>query len=187
MTKAILLTAFAFFLTCSTASSDSYLIQTKDGEEFETSQYWEDGGEIKFEVDQGIMGIPVGDVKQIKKIEGRRKSRSFQRVPDGAASEVAPPNPGENSLNGSSNQATSDTPSDTAMYQKFDLDVTAFQKRVFQQINTLSKKELLAVAADGVTLKERLLKTNQIQQLNPLLRKLDNTLDMLENAINEAH
>ena len=172
MTKSILLTAFAFFLTCSTASSDSYLIQTKDGEEFETSQYWQDGREIKFEVDQGVMGIPVEEVKQIKKIDGRRKSRRFQRVPDGAASEVAPPNPGEDSSNESSNQATSEA----TMHRKFELDVTAFEKRVFQQINTLSKKELFAVAADGVALKERMLNTNQVQQLIPLLRKLDITL-----------
>lgn len=181
MTKSILLTAFAFFLTCSTASSDSYLIQTKDGEEFETSQYWQDGGEIKFEVDQGIMGISVGDVKQIKRIAGQRKSRVIEKAPEEATAEATSPKQEQNLPDGS-NHATTDDP----IYRQFEGGVRAFEKRVLQEINLLTKKELVALADEGVTLEKQMFKTNQIQQLAPLLLKLDKAIDLLEDRIRQS-
>lgn len=183
MIKTIPLALLILMLACSFASATSYLIETTDGREIETSTYWTEGGEIKIEVGEGIiLGIPTGEVKRIKKVAGRKQSHAIEKIPEEAALGATPLNQEQTLPDGSTHATTADP-----IYRTFEVGVTAFQKRVFQQINTLSKKELLAVAADGVALKERLLKTNQVQQLNPLLRKLDNTLDMLENAINEAH
>jgi hypothetical protein len=69
------------------------------------------------------------------------------------------------------------------MYQKFEAGVTAFDRKVSQQFNVLKKKELFALAVEGVALKDQMMKTNQIQQLAPLLLKLDKVLDLLEERI----
>lgn len=44
-----------------------YKIYLKNGTEFETNRYWEEGGQIKFYLRQGIVGIPKNSVEKIKK------------------------------------------------------------------------------------------------------------------------
>jgi hypothetical protein len=44
----------------------AYRIQLKNGREIITSRYWEEGSEIKFYSDDGVMGIPKDLVRQIE-------------------------------------------------------------------------------------------------------------------------
>ncbi len=44
-----------------------YQIYLKNGSQFETNLYWEEGGQIKFYTRQGIVGIPKNSVDKIKK------------------------------------------------------------------------------------------------------------------------
>ena len=64
--------------------------------------------------------------------------------------------------------------------------MTAFERKVSQQFNVLKKKELFALAVEGVALKDQMMKTNQIQQLAPLVLKLDKVLDLLEDRISRS-
>jgi hypothetical protein len=179
MIKTIPLALLILMLACSSASATSYLIETTDGKEIETSIYWTEGGEIKIEIGEGaILGIPKGEVKRIKKVAGRKQSHAAEKTPEEAASEAASPKQGQDQPNSPDHVAT-----DSAMYQKFDAGVTAFDRKVSQQFNVLKKKELFALAVEGVALKDQMMKTNQIQQLAPLLLKLDKVLDLLEERI----
>lgn len=182
MIKTIPLALLIFFLACSFASATSYLIEMTDGGEIETSTYWTEGGELKIEVGEGtILGIPKGEVKRIKKVAGRKQSHAVEKTPEEAASDATPPKQGQDPPNNPDHVAT-----DEAMYQKFDAGVTAFEKRVSLQFNVLKKKELFALAVEGVALKDQMMKTNQIQQLAPLLLKLDKVLDLLEDRISRS-
>ena len=178
MIKTIPLALLILMLACSSASATSYLIETTDGREIETSIYWTEGGEIKIEIGEGaILGIPKGEVKRIKKVAGRKQSHAVEKTPEEAAS----PKQGQDPPNSPDHVAT-----DQAMYQKFDAGVTAFDRKVSQQFNVLKKKELLELAVEGVRLKEQMRKTNQIQQLAPLLLKLDKILDLIEERISRS-
>jgi len=182
MIKTIPLTLLILMLACSSASATSYLIETTDGREIATSTYWTEGGEIKIEIGEGaILGIAKGEVKRIKKVAGRKQSYAEEKRPEEAASDAASPTQGQDPPNSPDHVAT-----DRAMYQKFDAGVTAFDRKVSQQFNVLKKKELLALAVEGVALKDRMLKTNQIQQLAPLILKLDQVLDLLEDRISRS-
>lgn len=182
MIKTTPLTLLIFFLACSSANSTSYLIEMTDGGEIETSTYWTEGGEIKIEVGEGaILGIPKGEVKRIKKVAGRKQSHAIEKTPEEAASDAASPKQGQDPPNSPDHVGT-----DQAMYQRFDAGVTAFERRVSQQFNVLKKKELFALAVEGVALKDQMMKTNQIQQLAPLLLKLDKVLDLLEDRISRS-
>jgi len=182
MIKSIPFSLLICFLACPFASATSYLIETTDGREIETSTYWTEGGEIKIEIGEGaILGIPKGEVKRIKKVAGRKQSHAVEKTPEEAASDTASPKQGQGPPNSPDHVAT-----DQAMYQKFDAGVTAFERRVSQQFNVLKKKELFALAVEGVALKDQMMKTNQIQQLAPLLLKLDKVLDLIEERISRS-
>ncbi|MGH7208227.1 MAG: hypothetical protein ACREIL_02465 [Nitrospiraceae bacterium] len=182
MIKTIPLTLLILILARSLASATSYLIEMTDGREIETSTYWTEGGEIKIEVDEGIiLGIPSGEVKRIKKVQGRKHPHASEKTPEEAAPDATPPKQGKDLPSSPDHVAT-----DEAMYQKFNAGVTAFERRVSQQFNVLKKKELFALAVEGVALKDQMLKTNQIQQLAPLILKLDKVLDLLEDRISRS-
>lgn len=182
MIKRIPLTLLIVVLACSFASATSYLIETTDGREIETATYWKEGGEIKIEVDEGIiLGIPSGEIKRIKKVQGRKSSHVVEKTPEEAAPDATPPKQAQDPPN-----SPDRAPTDQAMYQKFEAGVTAFDRKVSQQFNVLKKKELFALAVEGVALKDQMLKTNQVQQLGPLLLKLDRVLDLIEEKISRS-
>jgi len=163
-------------------SATSYLIETTDGREIETSTYWKEGGEIKIEIGEGaILGIPTAEVKRIKKVAGRKQPYVAEKTPEAAAPDGTPSKQGQDPPVSPDRVATND-----ATYQKFDAGVTEFERRVSQQFNVLKKKELFALAVEGVALKDQMMKTNQIQQLAPLLLKLDKVLDLLEERISRS-
>ncbi|MGH9425758.1 MAG: hypothetical protein ACRD2L_05555, partial [Terriglobia bacterium] len=107
--------------------------------------------------------------------------QATEKTPEEAAPAATPPKQGQDVPKSPDHVAP-----DEAMYQKFDAGVTAFERRVSQQFNILKKKELFALALEGVALKDQMLKTNQIQQLAPLLLKLDKVLDLLEERISRS-
>ncbi len=182
MIKSIPFSLLIFFLACPFASATSYLIETTDGREIETSTYWTEGGEIKIEIGEGaILGIPTAEVKRIKKVAGRKQPHAIEKTPEEASSDAKSAKQGQDPPSSPNHIAT-----DEATYQKFDAGVTAFERKVSQQFNVLKKKELFALAVEGVALKDQMLKTNQIQQLAPLILKLDKVLDLLEERISRS-
>ena len=57
------------FLFCASVCSAAYLIHLKDGREITTSQYWEEGGQIKIHQYGGVVGISKEDVVSIEEVD----------------------------------------------------------------------------------------------------------------------
>ena len=59
----------AILLTMPQAQAATYLIQLNNRGEFKTSQYWEEGNDIKFYIYGGVAGIQKEFVKTIKQVD----------------------------------------------------------------------------------------------------------------------
>ncbi len=57
------------FLFCASVCTAAYLIHLKDGREITTSEYWEEGGQIKIHQYGGVVGISKEDVVSVEEIE----------------------------------------------------------------------------------------------------------------------
>jgi len=69
MKKLLTAVAVAVFIIYPSLSFSSYIIHLKDGREFITDRYWEEGDQIKFKRYGGIIGIQKGLVRGIEVIE----------------------------------------------------------------------------------------------------------------------
>jgi hypothetical protein len=58
------------------AQAASYRIQLKNGREFKTHHMWEDGGEIRFSLRAGTMGVPKDAVQAIQEDGALSDSRA---------------------------------------------------------------------------------------------------------------
>jgi len=77
MRKSILIIMLLFFLALAfPATGDAaYLIRLKNGGEFKTFKYWSEGGQIKFYIYGGIVGVQKDSVQRIKKVALVHKER----------------------------------------------------------------------------------------------------------------
>ncbi len=77
MQRSIPLVLIILFLTCPLASPASYRIQLKNGGEFKTVRYWEEGDQILFYVYGGVAGVQKDSVKYIKKADVAYNEKTF--------------------------------------------------------------------------------------------------------------
>ena len=66
MKKLLTVIAAAIFVIYPSVCFASYVIHLKDGREFVTDRYWEEGNQIKFKRYGGVIGIQKGLVKGIE-------------------------------------------------------------------------------------------------------------------------
>ncbi|MBC8418610.1 MAG: hypothetical protein H8E10_08465 [Desulfobacterales bacterium] len=69
MKKLLTAIAAAVFLVCPSLCFSSYIIHLKDGREFATDRYYEEGDQIKFKRYGGVIGIQKDLVREIEVIE----------------------------------------------------------------------------------------------------------------------
>ena len=69
MKKLLTLIAAAVFIVYPSICFSSYIIHLKDGREFVTDRYWEEGEQIKFNRYGGVIGIEKDLVKEIEEKE----------------------------------------------------------------------------------------------------------------------
>ena len=69
MKKLLRAIAAAVFILCPAFSFSSYIIHLKDGREFATEQYSEEGDQIKFKRYGGVIGIQKDLIREIEVIE----------------------------------------------------------------------------------------------------------------------
>ena len=87
MKKLLTAIAAAIFVIYPCVSFSSYIIHLKDGREFATDRYYEEGGQIKFKRYGGIIGIQKDLVREIEVIEEveelpAEKAEAKQEVPE---------------------------------------------------------------------------------------------------------
>lgn len=78
MFKTISLTAVLTFFLSSTAFAD-YVIKLKNGRSVETTNYWHEKNQIKFQFKGGIASIPQKNILSIVKIEEESSGRVYKR------------------------------------------------------------------------------------------------------------
>ena len=67
----------------------SYVIHLKDGREFATDRYWEEGDQIKFKRYGGVIGIQKGLVKEVEEIEDLPEEKEAAKPETPSAPEKA--------------------------------------------------------------------------------------------------
>ncbi|HSF31251.1 MAG TPA: hypothetical protein VLK82_12385 [Candidatus Tectomicrobia bacterium] len=73
---AIPILVLGIWLPSPLAQASSYHIQLKNGREFKTHRMWEDGGEIRFSLPTGTMGVPKEAVRAIQEVGTLSGSRA---------------------------------------------------------------------------------------------------------------
>jgi hypothetical protein len=81
--------ALSLWLASSLAQAASYRIQLKNGREFKTHRLWEDGGELRFSLPAGTVGVPKDAVHAIMEVGGPTRSRATTK-PAGQRQAVPP-------------------------------------------------------------------------------------------------
>ena len=92
MKKLLTTIAMAGFLACPCVVSAAYIIHLKDGRDFVTEQYSEEGDQIKFERYGGLIGIRKDLVREIEEIEKppqKKKAAAESQSPQDEAEAVA--------------------------------------------------------------------------------------------------
>lgn len=86
MKKLLTAIAVAVFIIYPSICFASYVIHLKDGREFVTDRYWEEGEQIKFKRYGGAIGIPKDLVRWIEEIKDlpEEKKAARQEAPDAA-------------------------------------------------------------------------------------------------------
>ena len=181
MKKLFAAIAMAGFLVCPGVISAAYIIHLKDGRDFVTGQYSEEGDQIRFERYGGLIGIPKVLVSEIEEIADLPREKETP-----AAKPEAPKEEGayqEKKAGGKE--------------QKIPEAVYEGEKKKAEQENTMEmemfleeKRQIMGqmeIVATG--LKDAQGKNNKAEKRKWLMErtKLLNTLSELENSVKLAH
>ena len=172
--------AIICFLSATSAGAVSYVIELYDGSEYRVSRYWQERDEIWFDSCGGAYGVPQQDIKSIRKESDHRRLRTLE--PDPCGPTQGPP------LDTAKDEptaadSTKDKPKPPVL-EKYGEELTAFVKKL-DQLDGLSKAELVALVAEGETLKRKMLADPEAPHLNPLLFMLYKEFDKIEEAVRQ--
>jgi hypothetical protein len=67
-----------------------YVIKLKNGRTVETAKCWEEGGEVKFQWEEGVASLPKRNVVSINWVEEKFPSRSYRPNPQAAEPKQVP-------------------------------------------------------------------------------------------------
>jgi hypothetical protein len=95
MKKLSLGLAVLLTLGLNSAAFGDYLIKLKNGRTVETSKYWEEKNEVKFQWQGGVASFPRGNILSITRVEGKSPDRAVGQnqapaEPRGNPAEVPP-------------------------------------------------------------------------------------------------
>ena len=82
MKKLLTLIAAALFIVYPSISFASYVIHLKDGREYVTDRYWEEGDQIKFNRYGGVIGVQKNQVKAIEEKEDVPEEKTEAAKPE---------------------------------------------------------------------------------------------------------
>jgi hypothetical protein len=183
MTRLILLSAGIFFLTGSMSHAAWYLVHMKGGGQYLTNRYWVEGPEVRFEMEEGVVGVPHEEVLRIEPVSAPQRLYALAAASSRLASETTSAGQPETTAQQPSQAASPGA----AVLEKFRADVNAFDEKLSQKpLFFLSKEDIRSLASAGIELRQKMLASRQIEPLTPLLRKLDDRLDQLEETLTQT-
>lgn len=173
-------------LICISAEAAIYLIQLRDGHEYATSLYWIEGDEIRFSICGGVLGIPRQEILRIRIITERDQPNYPE--PQVCRPQLEKPKPQVPQEAKKGFEQAGGAPADSAepktrsqAFQNFRELVIAFEKKL-RPLPSLSKEELLNLAAEGEALKQEMLGHPEVEQLTPLLLELYDAFQRIEEV-----
>lgn len=203
MKKFLTAIAMAGFLACPCVVYAAYIIHLKDGRDFITEQYSEEGDQIKFERYGGLIGIRKDLIREIEEIEKRpprkKKVVAAEKPPSIEAETGNKENPGEGAAKTETPKAGGGDREKKAKgrEQKIPATVSEEEKKKAEQEKAIEIEMLLEekrqimgqmeIIAAG--LKDAQEKNNKTDKRQWLIErtKLLKTLFELENSVRSAH
>jgi len=88
MKKILTAITVAVFIIYPSICFASYVIHLKDGREFVTDRYWEEGDQIKFKRYGGAVGIQKDQVKEIEEVEALPEEKEKVAKPEAPLAQV---------------------------------------------------------------------------------------------------
>jgi len=179
MTKRIFLSGLMWCLTSLPATA-CYLIQTKGSGEFKTSAYWREGGEIKFYLGEGVMGVSSSDIQRISKLPVNGHNPCVIRLEPSSIEDSNGGNEADDHQQIHAVQTNQAAPSEA--YLRFEAEVAGVE-RGLQRLGIMPTEELVGLAKTCESLKRRMLETQEAAAMNPLLVRVYAALEKVESMI----
>jgi hypothetical protein len=168
-------------LPTSEAWAGLYLVKLSGGGQYLTTRYWAEGVEIRFVYEDGIIGVPQEAVIQVDdvsdKVEFRRKPKLREQTGTSQAEEIR--------LDTSSGTAAV-KPQDSAEFLTYVAETKALEEQAMAPGPLRTKPELMALGQKGMELKNQMLVNQNIETLLPLVARLDDVLERLEENMEQA-
>jgi hypothetical protein len=164
-----------------------YVIETTGAGEFQTTGYWKEGGEIRFSLANGVMGLAESEIFKItmasqgpRSIDCHWASEAAERVE--SAANTGPPlaEPADGGPEATVRAGAATTKSEAL--QQFEASVATLEAQL-RRIGTMSSEELLDVARKAEALKKEMIVANEGNTLNPLLLKVYAGLEQIESMM----
>ena len=205
MKKILTFIAAAVFVIYPSVSFSSYIIHLKDGREFATDRYYEEGDQIKFKRYGGVIGIQKDLVKEIEEIEdveelpeeketpaepeapaAGAKTGKKEKTEEGAEKAEAPEEEVPEAIKGEE-ESEKEKPVEVSEEEKKKAEQ---EKAAKMQTFLEEKRQIMGqmqIVAAG--LKDAQGKNNKAEKRKWLMErtKLLNTLSELENSVKSAH
>jgi hypothetical protein len=186
MKKRILLSGVMWCLT-SIPGHACYVIQTKGSGEFQTTGYWKEGGEIRFSMANGVMGLAESEILKITMVNHDQRPidcRWADETPaDLVESDEESPRPaGAADLSPVVTARAGAATTKSEALQQFENGVSALEVQL-RRIGTMSGEELLDLAKTAEALKKEMVAANEGNALNPLLLKVYAGLEQIESMM----
>lgn len=168
-------------LPTSEALAGLYLVKLSGGGQYLTTRYWAEGVEIRFIYEDGIIGVPQDSVIRVDdvsdKVEFRRKPKLQEQIGTGQPEEIRlDASPGTTKMK----------PEDSAAFLTYTAETKAFEEQAMTPGPLRTKPELLALGQKGMDLKKQMLANQHIETLLPLVARLDDVLERLEEHMEQA-
>ena len=149
---------------CASVCSAAYLIHLKDGREITTSEYREEGGQIKIQQPGGMVGIPKEDVVSIEKIDDpktiivKSSPKSSEKVPPPIKEEI------KTSINETGGQKEKErlkSPKGSSKKHPNEIlnEFDSLKDR-FKNVESLSKEEIIQLNKALAKLRDKMLKAD---------------------------
>jgi hypothetical protein len=143
------------FLICPSVCFSSYLIELKNGSNFITNQYWEEGSQIKFYYSGGVVGISKNLIIKIEKTDlvYEEKTVSPQKKPETASVTTEPEAGAKTKTEGAAAAGTAEKKDDLFMEE-----FNALEKK-FKNISSMTTPELYNFAKELTSFRDKVHKS----------------------------
>ena len=180
MRNIIALLALSLLLATPCVSDASYIIKLKNGREFVTSRYWEEGGQIKFYSHGGVIGIDknlIGKIEESDRPVQYREENAKRPEPTAKTKPEVEPDPFAKEPKKTSTPKEA-LRKDDPFVKEFNL----LEKR-FSQASSMTSEELLKFSKDLSAFKKKVVSSRLAHKYTSQLAEVYTMGDKIESLL----